>query len=53
MFQAMRKEVSAASNSSILTLGTYLRFLEELKKHIPIDTNNSSQRLASTVCSIM
>jgi hypothetical protein len=53
MFQAMRQEVSAASNSSILTLGTYLRFLEEFKKYIPMDTNNSSQRLASTVCSIM
>jgi hypothetical protein len=53
MFQAMRQEVSAASNSSILTLGTYLRFLEELKKYIPIDTNNSSQRLTATICSIM
>jgi hypothetical protein len=53
MFQAMRQEASAASNSSILTLGTYLRFLEELKKYIPIDTNNSSQRLTTTICSIM
>ncbi|CAF3219369.1 unnamed protein product [Rotaria socialis] len=53
MFQAMREEVSASGNSSILTLGTYLQFLEELKKYIPINTTKLSQQLTSSVCCIM
>ena len=53
MFQAMREEASTSSKSSILTLGTYLRFLEELKKYIPIDTNNSTQpSVTTTTCTI-
>ena len=54
MFQAMRQEVGASSNSSILTLGTYLRFLEQLKRYIPTDTNKTSQSLATTTtCTII
>lgn len=53
MFQAMRQEVSASGNESILTLGTYLRFLDELKKYIPIDTKNSSKQLTSMICNVM
>jgi hypothetical protein len=53
MFQAMRKEVDANGKSVILTLGIYLRFLEELKKYIPTNTENSSQTSASAICSVM
>jgi hypothetical protein len=53
MFQAMRNEVAATENAQILTLGTYLRFQEELKKYIPINTDNAASRSVSTICTIM
>ena len=54
MFQAMRIEVSANNDgSSILTLGIYLRFLEALKKYIPIEQNSSTQIATSSLCTII
>ena len=53
MFQAMRKEVDTNGNSTILTLGTYLRFLDEMKKYVPTDTENSLQTPTSSICSVM
>lgn len=53
MFQAMREEVNAVNSSSILTLGTYLRFLQALKIYIPIDVKNSNETHKSVVCSLM
>lgn len=53
MFQAMRNEVAATENGQILTLGTYLRFQEELKKYIPIKKNNLESQPVSNICTIM
>lgn len=54
MFQAMREEAGATGNASLLTLGTYLRFLEQLKKYTPIETKNSPQQPStSTICTIL
>ena len=52
MFQAMRQEASATGNGPVLTLGTYLRFLEQLKKYAPVETKNLPQRSTSTICTI-
>lgn len=54
MFQALRQEVSSTSKSSILTLGTYLSFLEALKQYIPTDANTISQpKATTTICNIL
>ncbi|CAF2538223.1 unnamed protein product [Rotaria sp. Silwood2] len=53
MFQSMRHEVIADGTIPPLTLATYLRFLEQLKKYIPINNNESSQTSMSAICNVM
>ncbi|CAF0924268.1 unnamed protein product [Rotaria sp. Silwood1] len=53
MFQAMRHEIIADGTVPPLTLATYLQFLEQLKKYIPLNINESSQIPISSICNIM
>jgi hypothetical protein len=51
MFQTMKSEVAADGQQKPLTLGTYLCFLDEIKKYIPHTPGDNSQ--SSVICTLM
>jgi hypothetical protein len=51
MFQKMKDEVAADGQQKPLTLGTYLCFLDKIRKYIPHVPGDNSQ--SSVVCTLM
>lgn len=51
MFQTFKAEVAADSKHRLLTIETYIRFLDEIEKYVPIVELDSSK--SSTVCTVM
>ena len=51
MFQTFKAEVAADSKHRLLTIETYVRFLDEIEKYIPIVQADSSQ--SSVICTII
>jgi hypothetical protein len=55
MFQTFKSEVAADGQQKLLTIYTYIRFLDEIEKYIPIvpdDTRKSSSR-SSAICILL
>ena len=50
MYDSLKAEL-AQSNSKILPIVTYLKFLEETKKYVPITPGDANS--ASVVCTLM
>lgn len=48
MFQAFKSEVVADDEKKLLTVDTYIRFLDEIGKYIPIVPGDSSQSSSKT-----
>ena len=50
MYDSLKAEL-AQSHSKILPIGTYLKFVQETKKYVPITSGDGST--ASVVCALM
>ena len=51
MFQTFKAEVAADRQHELLTIETYIRFLDEIEKFMPTDRVSSSK--PSAICMLM
>ncbi len=50
MFQTFKNEIAADGQQKILTIYTYIRFLDEIEKYIP---TRNDQRSSSSTCILL
>lgn len=55
MFQTFKSEVAADGQHKILTIYTYMRFLDEIEKYIPLKDRQSGipSQQPSSICSLL